>query len=427
MQLRVAALSILSVALIACGGASTSGMAAAGAAPPQSPTDAQIASTQASLRIDPNDVKALERLAAAYLQKVREVGDPAYYAKADGLLRRAVALSPGDAAAATLMGTLELARHHFSSGLTWGERARALDRFSANALGVIGDAEVELGRYQAATATFQAMVDLRPDLSSYARVSYLRELFGDQAGAIETMQMAVAAGGPVPENTAYTEVLLGNLHFNRGDLSGADTAYHAAVDQDPGYVNGLAGLAQVSAAKGDLSQAIRIYSGVVNTYPAPQFVIALGDVYAAAGRPGDAEREYQLAAVEQRLYQAAGVDIDAELALFAADHHRQLADALAAARRAVRDRPGIYSYDALAWALYRSGRPAEALPASRTSHRLGTRDALLFFHTGMIEAALGRRSEAASDLATALAVNPHFSLLHAPEAAAELASLRAGA
>jgi tetratricopeptide (TPR) repeat protein len=419
MRLAVAAL----IGLAACG----SGPAAGGgfATPAQGPTDAAIASEQSALRQNPADVPSLEALAGSYLQKVREVGDPSYYAKVEGLLKGALALKPGDGDAETLMGTLQLARHQFSSALAWGLQARAANPDSANALGVLVDAQVELGRYDAAAAAAQAMIDLRPDLSSYARVSYLRELHGDVAGAIDAMGMAVAAGGPVPENTAYTEVLLGNLYFASGRPNDADAAYHAAASADPGYVQALAGLAQVQAARGDYGTAIRLYRQAIDTYPAPQFVIALGDVYTATGDPARALQTYDLAAAEQQLYQASGVDLDAELALFSADHGRDLRAALAAARRAVRDRPGIYSWDALAWALFKSGDAAGALQASRSAHRLGTRDALFYFHTGMIEAALGDRSRAADDLRTALAISPHFAVLHAPEAQRELALLEA--
>ena len=69
------------------------------------------------------------------------------------------------------------------------------------------------GRYGAAIATVQRMVDLRPDLASYSRVAYLRELHGDIAGAIDAMQLAVSAAGPATENTEYVRVQLGNLYF----------------------------------------------------------------------------------------------------------------------------------------------------------------------------------------------------------------------
>lgn len=407
------ALTLAAAALLgACGGGQPDRLVETVAA---SPTDGLIARNQALLRKAPNDTTAMAALAAGYLQKVREVGDPAYYPKAEALLDSALKLRPDDGEALLQMGALSLGRHRFRAALEWGRRAVALDPYSARALGVAGDAEVELGRYDEAFATFQRMVDLRPDLSSYARVSYARELTGDADGAIEAMRAAIAAGGPAPENVAYTQVLLGNLYFDRGALDQAEAAYRAAQAGFAGYVPAQAGLARVLAARSRYSQAAALYRRAVDLNPAPDYVIALGEVSAAAGDADGARRAFELAVAQQRLFAANGVDLDREQALFEADHGDQVA-ALAAARRAMADRPSVYSADALAWALYRTSDLTAALEASRQARRLGTRDALMLFHAGAIEAGLGLRDQARAHLAQALTINPHFSVLHAPEA-----------
>jgi len=397
--------------------------AAAAAAPAPTGTEQVILATQAHLRAAPGDVQAMDTLAAAYLQRVRELGDPSYYDKADSLLASALKLVPGDPEATLLSGTLALARHHFLDALAWGQRAAALDPHGADPLGVITDAQVELGRYDDAVATVQRMVDVRPGLASYSRVSYLRELHGDVDGAVAAMQMAVAAGGPVPENVAYVQVLLGNLFFNRGDLASAEAQYQAALRSDPGYVNATAAMARLRAAQERWSESIALYRNAVAVYPLPQYVIGLGDALSASGDARGAAQEYDLAVAEQHLQEASGVDVDQELALFLADHRRDMGDALAAAQRAMHDRPSVQSADALAWTLFQSGDARGALPVAQQAHRLGTRDALMYFHSGMIEAALGMTAAARSDLDTALAVNPHFSVLQGPVARATLEAL----
>ena len=386
-------------------------------------TDDVIARDQGRLRQQPDDWKSIDDLAAAYLQKVREVGDPSYYTKVDALLRRALAHDPADAQASTDMGLLSLARHEFVGALKWGDRARQLDPAGARPLGIIGDAQIELGRYPEAVQTFQVMVDRRPDLGSYARVSYARELFGDVDGAVSAMQQAVEAGGAVPENSAYTRVLLANLYFNSGQLAQADAAYRRALFDAPRYPYALAGLARVEAARGQYAAAIDRYREAVDVYPLPDFVIGLGDAYAAAGDQRQAAQTYDLAAAEQQLYRANGVDLDAELALFDADHRRDLPQALAAARRAMADRPSVRSADTLAWTLYQAGNDAAALTASDQALRLGTRDAGMYFHRGMIEARLGQASAARTDLQTALRINPYFSVVWSPVALQSLAQL----
>jgi len=426
-SMRLAAVALATSVLAACGNqTATPGGGRVHHAIAQGTNDV-IAKAQAKLKSQPDDWQAVDLLAGAYLQKVREVGDPSYYPKVEALLTRALAHDASDAEATTLMGSLALARHQFTAALDWGRKAHALEPASSRALGVIGDAQIELGRYPQALASFQQMIDLRPDLSSYARVSYARELYGDVPGAMEAMQQAVEAGGPVPENSAYTRVLLGNLYFNAGRTREADAQYRRALFDDPGYPQALAGIARVEAASGRYQLAVAHYRQAVDTYPLPDFVIALGDAYAAAGDQRQASETYDLAAAEQQLYRANGVDLDAELALFDADHHRDLSTALTAARAAMADRPSVRTEDILAWTLFQAGDDQKAEAAARQALRLGTQDATMFFHRGMIEARLGQAAAAIGDLQQALHINPYFSLLWAPVARRTLASLGATA
>ena len=424
-SMRLAAVVVTTSLLAACGSQSASPITSRVHQAIGMGTNDVIAQAQAKLKTQPNDWQAVDLLAGTYLQKVREAGDPSYYPKVQTLLNRALAHDASDAEATTLMGTLALARHQFVAALDWGRKAHALDPASSRALGIMGDAQIELGRYPEALRSVQQMVDLRPDLSSYARVSYARELFGDVPGAIEAMQKAVEAGGPVPENSAYTRVLLGNLYLNAGRPQQADREYRRALFEYPGYPYGLAGIARVEAATGRYPDAVGHYRQAVDTYPLPDFVIALGDVYAATGDQRRASETYDLAAAEQQLYRANGVDLDAELALFDADHHRDLSAALLAARAAMADRPSVRTADILAWTLFQTGDDRDAEAASRQALRLGTQDATMFFHRGMIEARLGQTAAAIGDLHQALYINPYFSLLWAPVARNTLISLGA--
>ena len=158
--------------------------------------DATIATLQEHLRANPSDWRGLASLGLAYIQQARVTADPSYYPKAEGVLRRSLQIDRTENLDALVgMGALAAARHDFAGALRWGLQAKALNPYNASVYGVIGDAEIELGRYHQAFATFQTMVDTRPDVSSYARVSYARELMGDVPGAIEAMKGAQAFAG----------------------------------------------------------------------------------------------------------------------------------------------------------------------------------------------------------------------------------------
>ena len=386
-------------------------------------SDQSIQTLQERLRANPNDWQSYSRLGMAYLQKARETGDPTYYQKTEQALDKALSFQADDYASISLQGALALARHDFHSALNWGEKARQINPDRTYAYGVIADAQVELGRYEEAVQTLQTMVDLRPDMSSYSRISYLRELNGDTEGALEMMQLAVESGTPGSENTAWTRTQLANLHFNSGDLEGAELAYQRTLQERPDYVYALAGLGRVRAAQGNMDEAIQYLNRATNLMPLPEFVIALGEIYQADGQPEAANRQYQLLAAIEKLFRANGVDMDMEIALFNADHDRNLQETLALARQAYANRPSIHGADALAWALYKTGNYEEARKRSDEALKLGTKDALKLFHAGMIALELGDQAQARAYLQQALAINPHFSILHAEEARRTLEQL----
>jgi tetratricopeptide (TPR) repeat protein len=378
--------------------------------------DATIAALQARLRAAPDDWRAYASLGLASLQKGRLTADPTWYPKAEEALRQSLDLNEAENFQAMLgMGILALGRHDFAGALEWGRGAQAVNPYSAPALGVIGDALVELGRYRNAARAFQGMVDLHPDTASYARVSYFRELVGDVTGATTAMEQAVrlAAG---PEDAAWAGYQLGELHFGTGRLGAAARTYRAAADTAPRSVLPQVGLARVAAARGDLDTAIRLLSPVVDRYPAPEFVILLGDLHAGAREPSLAREQYDLVRAISQLSGNAGVNTDLETALFDADHGLRVADALRRARAEYQRRPSVHAADALAWTLYANGRYREAKRSAADALRLGTRSALFHFHAGMIAFRLGEEAEARSHLQEALSINPYFSFVHSETA-----------
>jgi tetratricopeptide (TPR) repeat protein len=385
-------------------------------------TAAVVAGLQADLRRRPDDPRLLTRLGVAYVTQARETADPTFYAKAAGVLEQATRLAPGDAGTMVARGLLALARHDFRSALAWGTRASEANPDLPDALGVIFDAQVELGRYTAAVATAQAMVDAKPTQGSLARVSYARELHGDPAGAVAAMVQAAAAGGGSPTDQAYVQTLIGNLHLGAGRLGPAEAAYRRAVDGQPGYGLAEVGLARVAAARGDLTGAARRLEPVATALPLPATVALLGDVRAAAGDRAAAAAQYRLVRVIERLNKANGVAVDLELARFEADHARDRgADpgrVVAMARQALAERPTIYASDTLGWALRQAGRPAQALPHARAAVRLGTRDAVLWYHLAAVEADLGRTAAARRHLAEAFAITPYLTVRDQPTALA---------
>jgi tetratricopeptide (TPR) repeat protein len=264
------------------------------------------------------------------------------------------------------------------------------------------------------------MAALRPDVSSYARVGHARLLLGDVAGARSALELALEASLGQGETEAWTRVQLSKAEFSVGRLAPALAQARAAVRAFPGYAPAYDALAWAEYGRGRIHAAIAAEQEAVNRIPLPQYVATLGDLQRATGQKAQARRQYALIGVIQRLLVANGVETDLETALFDVDHGIRLPASLALARRAQRERPSIDGDDVLAWALERSGRCGEALRLSRRALRLGTLDAIKYFHRGEIERCLGHRAAARSWFGRALALNQRFSVLWAPVARREL-------
>jgi tetratricopeptide (TPR) repeat protein len=388
--------------------------------------DSTIASLQERLRAT-DDPRSLASLGIAYLQKARSIADPTYYAKAESALQRSLSIRADDNFDAAIgMGLLSLGRHDFDGGLRWGRRAREINPYSAPALGVVGDALVELGRYEAATTAYQKMVELRPSLSSYARVSYTRELHGDVRGAIAAMRTARDAALPRSDDAAWASHQIGDLYLLIGELERAVRGYRAAMWAVPAYAPARVGMARIAAATGDLGRASSLLARVTESYPLPSYLALYGEILDATGRKADARRQFELVEVQTRLYESNGVLSDVETFVYLADHHLLRRDDVADLQRLYGRRPSIRVADALGWALYSVGEAEEARRYARAALRLGTRDPLYLFHAGMIAHEVGDRSMARRHLARALALNETFSVLHADTARKVLHSLREG-
>jgi tetratricopeptide (TPR) repeat protein len=379
-------------------------------------TPAVVERLQASVRATPDDAAALGLLGLAYQQRARETGDPVYYTKSEGVLKQARALDPSELSATSGLASLALARHRFREALALGRRARAISPTTAREYGIVGDALAELGRYGEAFEAFERMGELKPGLPAYARVANARWLLGHTEQGIGAMRLALQAATGLREPEAWTRVQLGKLHFSRGALGAADAQYRAALAVFPGYAPALDGRALAAWARERTRAAIALEQQAVNAIPLPQYVAQLGDLYRAAGDTRRARQQEALIRAIERLLAANGVKTELETALYDADHGTRPSATVALARRGRRARPSIDGDDVLAWALARAGRCGEALGYSTRALRLGTRDALKFFHRGMIERCLGNGSAGRRWFRRALRLNPHFSVRWAPVA-----------
>jgi tetratricopeptide (TPR) repeat protein len=371
---------------------------------------ATVEALERELASRPSDADRLGTLGLAYQVRWRETGDPTYLPLSGRVLHEALEQRPDDATATLGLGNLALIRHRFREALDLGRAARRLAPFTARPYGVIGDALLELGRYREAFATFDRMVATRPSVASYARVAYARELRGDRPGAVVAMRLALDAAAGTPEPTAWAHVELAKLALGDGRLDDAGRHVATALAVSPGFVLALEQRARIEASRGRLAAAVATARRAATAVPLPQLVGLLGDLLARQGRARAAARQRAAVAAIDRLLAAKGLRVDLESAVYRADHRIRPAETVRLARAARADRPSIYGDDALGWALARAGRCSEAERWLDRALRLGTKDALLFFHRGYAAGCAGDRAGMLGWYRKALAQSPAFSV-----------------
>lgn len=206
---------------------------------------------------DPTDIKSKLALSQAYIQEGRITGDHAYYDRASlELLDNVLESEPNNFDALCCKSTVLLSQHHFSEGLEIAHKAVKINPYSAFVYGILCDAQVELGNYNEAVKMADKMVSVRPDIRSYSRISYLREIFGDYEGAKEAMKLAVSAGYPGLEQTEWARCVLGHLYECTGEYESAEVEYNKALSERPDYAFAIAGLGRVEKSRGKYKKAI---------------------------------------------------------------------------------------------------------------------------------------------------------------------------
>lgn len=359
---------------------------------------------------DPTDDVIAAKLGLAYLDAVGANADPRFYPRAEEALRTALAINPDSFEATFGMAALAAGRHDFHGGLSWSRKAIRLDPYNSDARGIQGDSLIELGRYEAAARAFQRMVDLKPGLPSFARISYLRELQGDIPGAVRAMRQAFDQAGS-PGDAAFAASHLGDLYLNQQRITKAERWYLRGTEIDPSATQPLSGLAKIAAVHDDLDEAIELIVKVLEINEEPGNAFFLGDLYRASGDEQAAADAYALGRRLNAREARNGSDVMLEASLFAVDSG-QPTQALRLARAEYGIRRSVHTADAYAWALYANGRYKKARELSQAALRLGTKSASFHLHAGMIALQLDDRKGAIGHLSTVLELDPVFSLQH---------------
>lgn len=366
------------------------------------------------VRENPQDIKSALALATVYVQESRVTGNSMYY---DGAalhyINKVLAQNPNDFEALTLKALVHLSQHHFAEAINIAQQAQKVGPYNAFVYGLLVDGYVEMGNYRAAVENAEKMMSLRPDIRSYSRVAYLREIHGDNEGAIAAMQSAVKAGGGGDEPTSWARVQLARLYENVGDLKMAEMHYTIALNRRPDYAYAIAGLGNIADANKEYLKAINYYERADTLVIDYSFKEKLAVLYDKIGEKGKANA--LMVAVIKGMSEHAEIgtkeeDIghyaDRELAyayLMVNDQKRALKHALAEYNR----RPAnIDVNETVAWVYFKRNEYKKAVPYIEAALKTACKNPTLLTRAGLIFAGNGQIDKAKAILQQALANDP---------------------
>jgi tetratricopeptide (TPR) repeat protein len=370
----------------------------------------------ALIKDNPTDSKSQLRLAQLYIQEARVTGNYAYYdVAAMKYVNDVLDIDSLNFTGLVFKSLIYMSQHHFADGLDIAHKAQQINPYNAYVYGLLVDGNVEMGNYDTAVYYADKMVGVRPDLTSYSRVSYLREIFGDYDGAIKAMQMAVQAGGAGDENTEWSRYQLANLYQKTGDFKKADTLYKQSLSMRPDYAYALAGLAQIAIASKDYTTAINLYQKADSVVDDNTIKEELVDVYKQSGDHIKADQlskevinelnaNAQTAVANQNL----GHYADRELAyayLKIKDNDKALEHAMMEYNR----RPdNIDVNETVAWVYYCKGDYAKAVPYVNAAMRTHSKNPVLLSRAALIYFKSGNEVLAKATIAQTSLQNPYI-------------------
>lgn len=367
-----------------------------------------------TLKMNPENHKAKLQLAEAYMQEARVTGNHPYYDMAAlQLLNEVLNKEPENFEALCCKSSVYLSQHHFADALAIAKEAQEVNPDAAFVYGLLTDANVELGYYKDAVEMADKMVSIRPDLKSYSRVSYLREIYGDYKGSIEAMKQAVTAGYPGLEQTEWARVTLGHLYENTGDLLNAEMQYQIALQDRPDYPFAYAGLGRIAKAKKNYLMAASYMEKAKKIIREYSFSDELTDLYRLSNQPARAKINAQEVitmlvgdAESANQNENIGHYADRELA-YAYLKTNELDKALEHAEIEYKRRPeNIDVCETLAWVHYKRGEFAEANKLINTALRTHSNNPVLLCRAGLIKFKSGETANGIIFVKKSFQINP---------------------
>ncbi len=258
---------------------------------------------------NPSNPEAHLKLAELFIKEARITGEHGhYYPAALEMVNKVIELedSNQDLKFRALMtkAGVQLSLHEFSDALETGESALALNANNAQIYGVLVDCYVELGEYEKAIKAADRMISIKPDIRSYSRVSYLREIHGDVPGAKKALKLAIESGFPGYEETAWAMLTLGELYNRYGAQDTAKQIFTEILRMREDYPFAISAIGDINYAQGKYEEAEKLQREAIDVIPEVGYYVSLAHIFK------DKKRAKELESLMSEIFTMLQEDVD---------------------------------------------------------------------------------------------------------------------
>ena len=342
------------------------------------------------------DPKNYVELAQVYLQEARVTGlHHEYIMYAERLINTALEIDPANFEALVTKASMLMIYHRFNDAKQLVLRAIGQNPYNSAAYGVLCDSYVETGDYENAVKTCDKMLSIRPDIKSYSRASYLREIYGELDASIEAMKLAAVAGMTGQESRAWALYNLGNLFFKSGKMDTAAFIYNGILEERPDYSYAYNGLSKIMIVKGNYTKAIEYLVNASQIFPVHTFIEQLAYIFLITNEKENEKEMIKKVLQTFKQHESDGWNVNREFSRFCSIHNINLSESLDRIESEYEKSPDNYDVLKLyAWLLHKNKQNKKALHIIKKAMKFERYDPMLYYYAGVIFADAGKNKYA---------------------------------